>query len=284
MSDSGTFKVNPIHDAQQRALAAEAICQDILTGARNQLYLNMRFLDSALAALPFVGEMGIHPVGTDGNVLYYQPEELMELFKKGTEKVNRVYLHSLLHCIFLHVFPERDSEGNPAVDVQYWNLACDIAVENMIDGLYLKCVHQPASMVKRQALSLILEEGKVPTAQRIYRRLQTLHLPENKMQELRREFSQDDHSKWYENHPNSPQMSQRKKNWDDIRNRMQTEMETFSKEAGQGGETLADQLRAQNRNRYDYREFLRKFSVLKEEMKEDIDTFDYIFYNYGMNL
>ena len=101
MSDSGTFKVNPIHDAQQRALAAEAICQDILTGARNQLYLNMRFLDSALAALPFVGEMGIHPVGTDGNVLYYQPEELMELFKKGTEKVNRVYLHSLLHCIFL---------------------------------------------------------------------------------------------------------------------------------------------------------------------------------------
>ena len=284
MSDSGTFKVNPIHDAQQRALAAEAICQDILTGARNQLYLNMRFLDSALAALPFVGEMGIHPVGTDGNVLYYQPEELMELFKKGTEKVNRVYLHSLLHCIFLHVFPERDSEGNPAVDVQYWNLACDIAVENMIDGLYLKCVHQPASMVKRQALSLILEEGKVPTAQRIYRRLQTLHLPENKMQELRRGFSQDDHSKWYENHPNSPQMSQRKKNWDDIRNRMQTEMETFSKEAGQGGETLADQLRAQNRNRYDYREFLRKFSVLKEEMKVDMDTFDYIFYNYGMNL
>ena len=43
MSDSGTFKVNPIHDAQQRALAAEAICQDILTGARNQLYLNMGF-------------------------------------------------------------------------------------------------------------------------------------------------------------------------------------------------------------------------------------------------
>ena len=86
MSDSGTFKVNPIHDAQQRALAAETICQDILTGARNQLYLNMRFLDSALAALPFVGEMGIHPVGTDGNVLYYQPEELMELFKKGRRR------------------------------------------------------------------------------------------------------------------------------------------------------------------------------------------------------
>lgn len=86
MSDSGTFKDNPFTMPSSGPLAAEAICQDILTGARNQLYLNMRFLDSALAALPFVGEMGIHPVGTDGNVLYYQPEELMELFKKGTEK------------------------------------------------------------------------------------------------------------------------------------------------------------------------------------------------------
>ena len=284
MNDSGNLRVNPVHDAQQRALVAEAICQDILAGARNQLYLNMRFLDSALAALFFQGDMGVHPVGTDGTIFYYQPEELMELFKKSRERVNRTYLHSLLHCIFLHVLPERDKEGNPAVDIQYWNLACDITVENMIDSLYLKCVHQPASMAKRQALSMILEEGKVPTAQRVYRRLQTLHLPENKMQELRREFSLDDHRKWYENPPGSPMLSQRKKKWDDIRDRMQTELETFSKEAGQGGEALVDQLRAQNRNRYDYREFLRKFSVLKEEMKVDMDTFDYIFYNYGMSL
>ena len=26
--------------------------------------------------------MGVHPVGTDGTVLYYQPEELMEQFEK----------------------------------------------------------------------------------------------------------------------------------------------------------------------------------------------------------
>ena len=91
-------------------------------------------------------------------------------------------------------------------------------------------------------------------------KLQTLHLPENKMQELRREFTQDDHGKWYENHPNSPQMSQRKKNWDDIRNRMQTEMETFSKEAGEGGETLETSCVPQNQNRYNYKRFLRKFS------------------------
>ena len=64
------------------------------------------------------------------------------------------------------------------------------------------------------------------------------------MQELKREFCQDDHRKWLKKIPKSPQMTQRKKNWDDIRERMQTEIETFSKEAGQGGEILTDQLRA----------------------------------------
>ena len=110
------YKVNPVHDAWDRALAAESICQDILSSARNQLYLNMRFMDCALSALFFQGDMGVHPVGTDGTVLYYQPEELMEQFRRSQEKVNRIYLHSLLHCIFLHCFPEKDEEGNPAVD------------------------------------------------------------------------------------------------------------------------------------------------------------------------
>ena len=70
---------SPVYDAQQRALKAEAICEDILKSARNQLYLNMRFLDCALSALVFQGNMGISPVGTDGAVLYYHPEKLMEL-------------------------------------------------------------------------------------------------------------------------------------------------------------------------------------------------------------
>ena len=76
------YNVNPVHDAQERALAAEAICQDILSSSRNQLYLNMRFMDCALSSLVFQGDMGVHPVGTDGTALYYQPEELMELFRQ----------------------------------------------------------------------------------------------------------------------------------------------------------------------------------------------------------
>ena len=98
------YKVNPVHDAWDRALAAESICQDILSSARNQLYLNMRFMDCALSALFFQGDMGVHPVGTDGTVLYYQPEELMEQFRRSQEKVNRIYLHT---AFFSTVFQRR---------------------------------------------------------------------------------------------------------------------------------------------------------------------------------
>lgn len=36
--------------------------------------------------------------------------------------------------------------------------------------------------------------------------------------------------------------------------------------------------------RYDYRRFLQRFSVLREEMQVDPDSFDYIFYTYGLSL
>lgn len=271
--------MNATHDAQERAVRAEEICTDILKNTRNELYLNMRFLDNALAGLAFTGDMSVHPVGTDGRAFYYQPEELMELFRLGRERVNRTYLHSLLHCIFLHVFPKEEN-----VDEEYWNLACDVTVEKIIDGLYLKCVHQPASMFRRKAEELLLEEGHVMTAQRIYRKLRSIHLPEPRMQELRREFYADDHRKWYEIPPNHPQTQVQRKNWEDIKNKMQTEMETFSKEAANDSKSLMDQLYVENRKKYDYRDFLRKFSVLKEEMKVDMDTFDYIFYHYGMDM
>ena len=63
---------------------------------------------------------------------------------------------------------------------------------------------------------------------------------------------------------------------------MQTEIELFSKEAAGDSPGLVEHLQAENRKRYDYREFLRKFSVLKEEMQVDMDSFDPIYYHLGI--
>ena len=65
---------------------------------------------------------------------------------------------------------------------------------------------------------------------------------------------------------------------------METDLETFSKEAAEKNGDFLGELRVENRERHDYREFLRKFSVFREELQADPDTFDYGFYSYGMSL
>lgn len=72
--------------------------------------------------------------------------------------------------------------------------------------------------------------------------------------------------------------------WQDIAQRMQTDLETFSKDQSYGGGSMMQSLRAVTREKYDYSDFLRHFAVLGETMKINDDEFDYIFYTYGMQL
>ena len=72
--------------------------------------------------------------------------------------------------------------------------------------------------------------------------------------------------------------------WADIAQRMQTDLETFSRNRGHIAGSMMQNLRAVTREKHDYSEFLRKFAALGEVMKVNEDEFDYIFYTYGMKL
>ena len=65
---------------------------------------------------------------------------------------------------------------------------------------------------------------------------------------------------------------------------IETDLETFSQEAGERDGDFLEQIKTENRSRYDYREFLRKFAVFHEELAVDDDSFDYNFYTYGLRL
>lgn len=75
-----------------------------------------------------------------------------------------------------------------------------------------------------------------------------------------------------------------KETWDRISKQIQVDLETFSKGQGKHAGNMMQNLRALHRERYDYSEFLRKFSVYGELMRIDEDSFDYNFYTYGMHL
>lgn len=269
--------MNVLQDQQQLELKKYEICTEILKNAGNELYLGMRFLDGAISAIAFLPDGSTQNWGCDGSVFHFQPEFLLRLYRMNPVWINRGYLHQIMHCLFGHIWK---GDGRNRTD---WDLACDVAAEYLVDSLPLRCVRAALSAWRREWYRRLEKEMQTVTAERIYKILEPMDPSAPEYRRLVGEFRKDDHQFWYQPPENSRQQ-QRQKDWDDIREKMQTELEIFSKEASGEAGHLSEAVRAENREKYDYREFLKKFSVLKEEMKVDMDTFDYIFYNYGMNL
>ena len=110
---------------------AEKLAEEVLILSRNTLLVNLRFLDAALS------QFEMKPVGessmlTDGYFLLYNPKHVLSNFKHQKETVVRDYLHIVMHCVYRHMYT------GPSVETEYWNLACDIAVENVINDLNLR--------------------------------------------------------------------------------------------------------------------------------------------------
>lgn len=270
--------VDPTRHRQLEELNQVELCVRILSNARNELYLNMRFLDVALSGLGYEADCHCRGLGTDGFVLYYHPEFLSNLFMQSRILVNRSYLHVILHCLFCHM----DTRGRR--EKEDWNLACDIAAESVIDGLYLGCVHRQPSFYRQDWYGRLKKELSVLNAEGVYHILQKLELSEKQRKRLGAEFYVDDHEYW-ELPQDSPRTSVMRQNqWNKDRERLQTEMETMGNQQEEDSKSLLEHVQVENRERYDYRQFLRKFSVLKEELQIDPDSFDYVFYSYGMSL
>ena len=78
--------------------------------------------------------------------------------------------------------------------------------------------------------------------------------------------------------------SEEERDWEEIAKQIEMNLETFSREWGDEAGALIASLAVANRKRYDYADFLRRFTMLSEEMKINDDEYDYIFYTYGLDL
>ncbi|MVB12697.1 hypothetical protein CAFE_34390 [Caprobacter fermentans] len=251
----------------------------ILTASRTELYLQMRFFDVALSALSYQMTPGARFMGTDGTSLFYDPDRLFYSYRRNPVLVNRVYLHQVLHCVFRHLWKK------PGQDRGLWDLSCDIAMESVLDGISQRCVRQPPSWFRRNFYGTMRETFQVPTAEKIYEMLRKMRLTDDARVQLEREFRIDDHSFWPDpgKRPPAGAPNPRQK-WEDISRKMQTAMETLAQDPAEHAKALLSQVRVENRERYDYRRFLQKFAVLREELRLDPDSFDPGFYSYGMRL
>ena len=131
--------IDPVRERQLQELDTVGICTRILYQARSELYVNMHFLDVSLSSLGFEADWGRNGISTDGAVIFYDPEFLLNLYKKGRVCVNRaICIWCFTACSAICIQEGRKKE--------LWDLACDIAMEAVIDGLYQKCVHVPQSL------------------------------------------------------------------------------------------------------------------------------------------
>ena len=247
----------------------------ILTASRNELYLSMPFMDTALCSLEFTPGAGVtDSAATDGERLYYSGAYIVERYLRGSAVINRAYLHIIMHCLLRHIGKARGR------DPKLWDLACDAAVESILEGLNYPCIVKTVQQDGLRFLNECGAEMKVLTAEGIYRKLLRDRRSEYDIARLQRIFMADDHSLWAGS--DGEKQQQQDESWKNIAQKTQTGMETVLAGSATGGEAILEQIRVENTDIADYRAFLRRFAAPREVLKADGDAFDYIWYSYGL--
>ena len=277
--------------------------RDILMLARSLLIVRLRFLDIAIGRLDLVPAED-RTFSTDGTRILYGPKHVVRSYKYESEKPARDYLHMVLHCIYSHMFT--GSLEAP----ELWDLACDIAVESTINDLGFDVTDSSRKAAQTAEAARLRNDVNLLTAEKIYHHFLRLGISEPEAGRLKGLFAADDHSGWHGYRPKEKAGTGDDKNlnnnnsgeneddaftvemplpeigeeWKDIAEKVQDALETFFKEQGDEEGGLIQNLKALNREKYDYAGFLKKFSVLGETLGVNDEEFDYIFYTYGLKL
>ncbi len=298
--------------------------KEVLKAARNELYIDMRFMGSALGSLGHEMDLTTTTIGTDAVDIRFNPSYVLRTFTEEPGKLNRTYVHMLLHCIFMHMYTSSKYK-----DERLFDICADIVVESILDGMDYQCIYRVSSDYRDRWYALLEKELKVLTVEKLYKYFgEDSPLDIFELEKLEREFKLDDHGFWMrlqdvpddtkrdnkddekekppidedmdtpQGKPDEPQnekkrekyinprrlqkIKNREKDWDKEAKRIQTEIETIGKNAGDRLGKLEWILKFQNIKRRDYKEFLRRFMILREEGGIDPDSFDYGMYSFGL--
>ena len=251
------------------------VSNDIFKFIKNELYIELRFFDVAFSELiPQVDET-IETMSTDGNCIFFKPEHMISVFKKNSKYLDRLFLHSVLHCIFSHLWVRGER------DLFIWGIACDIIVEYTIDNMEKEILKRPLSWLRMQVYEKIDENPDGISAAVIYREL--MKTDSETVNRLHMEFYTDTHKHWPKEDKMSVAQNQTKDKWDKISRQSEIKKESQGKDSDKRKNFRQQQVKPQ-RGKKSYRNFLRKFCILKEELKIDMDEYDLNYYTYGLRI
>lgn len=265
-------------ESETREAVVSELASKIWSLSRDRILINLRFLDVALSSLRFQSRQQSGQVCCDvnapqGAVIYYDPTEVVRLYKKNPANVTRMYLHILLHCIFNH------SYKYDRVEQELWDVSVDMAVENAALNLNLPGLETTGDRQRRETLAQWKTRVGTLTADRIYRSLKSDRLGVSELLELGLLFRRDVHERWGPSETLEVTAAQ----WKKISERIKAELKSFSEDKSDD-KSILQNLEEATQDHYDYGSFLRKFSVSGEDIRINDDEFDYVYYTYGLSL
>lgn len=288
----------------------------LIVSCKNRLCSELPPLYRAISNFPHKETDG-EDIFTDGNFLYYSPKRIAAEFDANPNTVCRLILHSLFHCLFLHIYKSDFKKSD------LWNLSCDICVEKVIIDCNISCTDGENSDVKRSLLSELSDNIKNFTAENIYHHLLRFPLSEERFSFYKSVFFADRHHgvfnfanladsedseevearsiyKFADNRTGDYQSGEKdtesadadfqaeneepEERWREIAKKVIRDVETSPSVCGvtKGFDTVL--LKSVTRDRHDYSAFLKKFIQTNERLEINDDEFDYIYYTYGLNL
>ena len=281
--------------AERDRLAAKVV--DL---ARALVLADNHFLSAAIGRLsPMPGNFAM-PFATDGSSLGIDSDKVLEAFAHVEEPPQRDFLHTVLHCVFLHPFVGANVDG------RLWSLACDIAVERVVADACGARSGQRGEEIG-QALDIVAERlGGRCGAEKVYRALRGGSWADevSRWEPL---FRADDHVLWHpvregdadgdcnmvgvvwnralrSERDSDETMREARESWRKVAKSLAVDLRSYSKERGRELVNLVSDLEDAARERVDYAEFLRQFATPGEVLKVSDDEFDYVFYTYGLRL
>ncbi len=243
--------------------------------AKDTIAVRYRFFDRALSKLNIEAAGGLKGYLSRLNTLYYDPEKLLVDYMKEPAYAVRLCLHVMFHIIFLHALSRENR------DEELWNLACDIAVENVSLSLNIQGSELSDDDEKRIVLSRIGKWVPDLTAPRIYREFAAQGISNDAKARYKRLFSFDAHDDLKNEDPDEIIMTEEE--FKKVAERIKAEIKSFSRD-GEGNEEILKNLREATRIKQDYEKLLRRFAVEGELIKVNPDEFDQVFYTYGLSL
>lgn len=228
--------------------------------------------------------------GTDAVALFWNVDEVLQLFQEGTKSLERKYLHLLLHGLYLHPF--RNWKGKE----ESWHLACDILTEYRIDRMDVPGFERPIPAERNRFYRKIREDGIRLDERSVADWLDTLE--PSILEHMRSIFLKDDHRYWKLSreevsgsrldHELCPERVKQELKavhlWRTVFEQMELRETEHRRQAGGSAGDQEEYLVLEKERGYDYRRFLKRFAVNQEELMLDMDSFDDIPYDYSRRM